>query len=91
MLAVGSSSEVAQEYIDQVKATSNTNVKIACYNSLASVTLSGDNDGIAAVASLLEDDDIFYRKLKTKGAAYHSQMMQAIEEEYRSTITYIQL
>ncbi|KAL4971194.1 acyl transferase/acyl hydrolase/lysophospholipase [Aspergillus desertorum] len=90
MLAVGLSPEVAQTYIDQVKATDNSEVKIACYNSPASVTLSGDDDSIAAVAALLQQDDVFHRKLRTRGAAYHSQMMQAIEEDYRSAITHIQ-
>ncbi|KAL6886030.1 putative polyketide synthase [Trichoderma evansii] len=90
MLAVGSSPEVAQAYIDQVKATNTAELKIACYNSVGSVTLSGDNDSISAVAALLQDNDVFHRKLKTQGAAYHSQMMQKIEEEYRSALAHIQ-
>ncbi|KAF2257594.1 putative polyketide synthase [Lojkania enalia] len=90
MLAVGASPEVAQTYIEQIKATDTAEVKIACYNSPASVTLSGGNDGIAVIARLLQDADVFHRKLKTQGAAYHSQMMQAIEEEYRSAIAHIQ-
>lgn len=90
MLAVGSSPEVAQTYIDRVKATDTSKVKIACYNSPASVTLSGDNDSIAAVAALLQKDDVFHRRLRTRGAAYHSRMMRAIEEDYRSAIAHIQ-
>jgi emericellamide synthase (highly reducing iterative type I polyketide synthase) len=90
MLAVGSSPEIAQTYIDRAKATGTSGVKIACYNSPASVTLSGENDSIAAVAALLQEDDVFHRKLRTRGAAYHSQMMQAIEEDYRSAIAHIQ-
>ncbi|KAG8676086.1 Highly reducing polyketide synthase 40 [Fusarium poae] len=90
MLAVGSSPDTIQDYIEQVKATTKANVKIACYNSPTSVTLSGDSEAINAIAELLQDDDVFNRKLKTQGAAYHSQMMQAMEEEYRSAIAHIQ-
>ncbi|KAJ5233183.1 polyketide synthase [Penicillium chermesinum] len=90
MLAVGLSPKVAQTYIDQIKATDASGVKIACYNSPTSVTLSGGNSDIAAVAALLQEDDVFHRKLRTRGAAYHSQMMQAIEEEYKSAIAHIQ-
>ncbi|KAF2633120.1 putative polyketide synthase [Macroventuria anomochaeta] len=87
MIAVGASAEVAQTYIEQIDTAE---VKIACYNSPTSVTLSGGNDGIAVIARLLQDADVFHRKLKTQGAAYHSQMMQAIEEEYRLAIAHIQ-
>lgn len=92
MLAVGASPDVAQTYIEQARAVTGgtADINIACYNSPKSVTLSGDSGGIDALAGLLQDDDVFHRKLKTKGAAYHSQMMQAIVEEYRSAIEHIQ-
>ncbi|KAL4815813.1 hypothetical protein BDW67DRAFT_176121 [Aspergillus spinulosporus] len=90
MLAVGSSPEVAQTYIDRVKATGTSEVKITCYNSPDSVTLSGDNNSIEAVATLLQEDNVFHRKLRTRGAAYHSQIMQAINKDYQSAIAHIQ-
>jgi emericellamide synthase (highly reducing iterative type I polyketide synthase) len=90
MLAVGATPEVVQTFIEQIKTTDTALVKIACYNSPTSVTLSGGNDGIEQIARLLQKADVFHRKLKTQGAAYHSQMMQSIEDEYRSAIAHIQ-
>ncbi|KAF2158340.1 hypothetical protein M409DRAFT_71690 [Zasmidium cellare ATCC 36951] len=89
MLAVGTSADTAQAYVERIKSTGTSDVKIACYNSPGSVTLSGSNGGIESVAALLQDDNIFNRKLKTKGAAYHSAMMHSIEYEYRSAIASI--
>ena len=63
---------------------------MACYNSPTSVTISGGNDGINEIARLLQEADVFHRKFKTQGAAYHSQMMQSIKDEYLSAIAHIQ-
>jgi emericellamide synthase (highly reducing iterative type I polyketide synthase) len=41
-----------QTYLEQVKAANTAEVKIACYNSPQSVTLSGGNDNIEAIARL---------------------------------------
>ncbi|CAN9134533.1 unnamed protein product [Alternaria alternata] len=90
MLAVGATPEVVQTFIDQIKTTDSSLVKVACYNSPTSVTLSGGNDGIDEIARLLQGADIFHRKLKTQGAAYHSQMMHSIKDEYLSAIAHIQ-
>lgn len=85
MLAVGTSPDVAQEYIDSIDGPSSR-VTIACYNSPSSVTLSGDIEGIEKLQQMFENKKIFNRLLRTNGAAYHSHHMQQIEEEYRNAL-----
>ncbi|KAH8160565.1 hypothetical protein CIB48_g7672 [Xylaria polymorpha] len=78
MLAVGLGPEEATPYLEE-------GVRIACYNSPASVTLSGDEEAAAKVKARLEADGVFVRALKTSGRAYHSHHMKdvgAIYEEY---------
>ncbi|RYC65478.1 hypothetical protein CHU98_g739 [Xylaria longipes] len=78
MLAVGLGPEEATPYLEE-------GIRIACYNSPQSVTLSGDEDAAAKVKARLEADGVFVRALKTSGRAYHSHHMKnvgAIYEEY---------
>lgn len=55
-------------------------VVIACENSPTSVTLSGDEDQVDAVVEQLKYDDpnLFARRLKTGGMAYHSHHMTEV-------------
>ncbi|KAI0513082.1 hypothetical protein F5B22DRAFT_657489 [Xylaria bambusicola] len=57
-------------------------IRIACYNSPQSVTLSGDEDAAANVKAKLEADGIFVRALKTSGRAYHSHHMKDVGAIY---------
>ncbi|KAI1747778.1 hypothetical protein F4782DRAFT_551542 [Xylaria castorea] len=78
MLAVGLGPEEADPYLEE-------GIRIACYNSPQSVTLSGNEDAAARVKAKLEADGVFVRALKTSGRAYHSHHMKdvgAIYEEY---------
>lgn len=57
---------------DEVKPYLTEGIRIACYNSPGSVTLSGDSEPAAAVKAALDADRLFVRELKTGGRAYHS-------------------
>ncbi|KAI0903082.1 BcBOA9 protein [Ustulina deusta] len=75
MLAVGLGPEEAAPYLEE-------GIRIACYNSPQSVTLSGDEDAAANVKAKLEADGIFVRALKTSGRAYHSHHMKDVGAIY---------
>ena len=82
MLAVGLGSNEVGKYLAGLEGQ----VVIACYNSSASVTLSGDSVGIALVSQRLEADNIFNRKLMTDGRAYHSHHMKPLATLYESLV-----
>lgn len=83
MLAVGLSSEKASEYLKDPAAAGS--VVVGCINSPDSVTLSGDLEAIDDVASRLEKDGVFARKLKVP-MAYHSHHMQHMAQEYTDSL-----
>ena len=63
-MAVGLGVEEVQEYLSDV--SSKGRVVVACINSPSSVTISGDLDALEEVATRLEADDVFARKLKVE-------------------------
>ncbi|KAL2441692.1 Highly reducing polyketide synthase gloL [Exophiala dermatitidis] len=77
MAAVGLSQAEARLYLEN-------GVVIACDNSPQSVTLSGDDKGIDRTIKQikLDDPNIFARRLKTDGMAYHSHHMTEIGPQY---------
>ncbi|TGJ82413.1 hypothetical protein E0Z10_g6352 [Xylaria hypoxylon] len=75
MLAVGLGPEDAAPYLQD-------GIRIACYNSPQSVTLSGNEDAAANVKERLEADGVFVRALKTSGRAYHSHHMKDVGAIY---------
>ena len=78
MLAAGISIDQAERYIAD---TTNGRVVVACINSPESVTLSGDLSALNEVASRLEKDGSFARRLKVP-LAYHSHHMLPMAQEY---------
>jgi acyl transferase domain-containing protein len=78
MLAAAIGSEDVEKYISN---TPGGTVVVACVNSPSSITLSGDLAALDEVASRLQKDDIFARKLKVS-MAYHSHHMSYISQEY---------
>ncbi|KAF3055679.1 Lovastatin diketide synthase LovF [Daldinia childiae] len=78
MLAAGVGPDQADQYI---KNTTSGRVVVACINSQESVTLSGDEPAINEVASQLEKDGKFSRKLKVP-LAYHSHHMLPMAQDY---------
>ncbi|EKG15216.1 Beta-ketoacyl synthase [Macrophomina phaseolina MS6] len=84
MLAVGSSASEVQPFLDQVNAElPDGELVVACYNSPRSITCSGDEAKIDRLKELVDEDQVFARKLKVSNA-YHSSHMQAVADEYRS-------
>ncbi|KAJ5110635.1 hypothetical protein N7532_001170 [Penicillium argentinense] len=76
MMATGLSAENAQKYLADLPHRS---VVVACVNSPASTTLSGDVDKIDELEAKLQADGIFARKLRVD-TAYHSPHMEDLVE-----------
>ena len=86
MAAVGMSKAEVSLYLER-------GVVVACENSPASVTLSGDVDVLDEVLEQLKFDDpeVFARKLKTGGMAYHSHHMKDLGDMYEGYLAeYVQ-
>ncbi|KAH7371923.1 putative polyketide synthase [Pyrenochaeta sp. MPI-SDFR-AT-0127] len=85
MMAVGAAPEVIENILPLVDP-SLKRLKIACYNSPSSITVSGDEDLVDDLQKELEQRSLFNRKLRTGGAAYHSHQMLQIQEEYAESL-----
>ncbi|KAK7752884.1 Type I Iterative PKS [Diatrype stigma] len=61
---------------------------VACINSPASTTISGDSDALDELAERFatQDNTVFRRRLVVD-TAYHSHHMQAVAEDYRSRLS----
>lgn len=86
MLAVGSSAGIIRPLIKNLKSGYAT---VACINSPASITVSGDESAIDELQPLIQEKSIFNRKLKVD-QAYHSEHMGRVAEEYLEAIKDIQ-
>lgn len=87
MMAVGASAQVVKQSIEGLGATAATKVVVACYNSPASVTVSGDEDVVKALKQSLDEQDVWNRLLRTGGAAYHSHQMLQIASKYYEALS----
>ncbi|KAH8879535.1 hypothetical protein GQ53DRAFT_853631 [Thozetella sp. PMI_491] len=86
MLAVGLSRDNVQLYLDRTAAAlgeTQSRLTVACVNSPASVTVSGEAAYIDHVQRALEADKVFCRRLRVD-VAYHSFQMLEVAEEYRA-------
>ncbi|KAG9525398.1 putative polyketide synthase, partial [Aureobasidium melanogenum] len=86
MMAVGTSAENVRPLLD---AVTKGYVTVACINSPASVTLSGDVEAIEELQPILTEKSIFNRQLKV-GVAYHSAHLEPVADEYLNLIKDIQ-
>ncbi|KAK8137277.1 Reducing polyketide synthase PKS2 [Apiospora sp. TS-2023a] len=82
MMAVGGTQEEFEPLTSDVK---NGNVRIACYNSPSSLTISGDEAGIDELKAVVEEKQLFNRKLFVD-TAYHSHHMGLIGKDYMQSI-----
>ncbi|KAL8723272.1 MAG: hypothetical protein Q9225_000394 [Loekoesia sp. 1 TL-2023] len=82
MLAVGLGAEAVQAYLHDM----HDKVVIACHNSPAGVTLSGDADALEIIKERLDADKIFARAVKTGGKAYHSHHMAPVAAKYENLV-----
>ncbi|KAK0701265.1 hypothetical protein B0H67DRAFT_655916 [Lasiosphaeris hirsuta] len=83
MLAVGASPATVEQHISKIGGE-HGRMRIACFNSPASVTVSGDATAVDKLVDALEAEGTFNRKLMTNGAAYHSHQMEPLASEYAS-------
>ncbi|KAI0879040.1 hypothetical protein GGS24DRAFT_486779 [Hypoxylon argillaceum] len=81
MMAVGLSAEEAQQYLTETGDT----VVVACVNSPASITLSGNKAALLDLQTTFNQQNIFCRLLQVENA-YHSPQMRSVAEEYRNSI-----
>jgi NADPH:quinone reductase-like Zn-dependent oxidoreductase/malonyl CoA-acyl carrier protein transacylase len=82
MMAVGGSKEEVAPLIDTLK---EKEVRIACYNSPSSLTISGDESALAELERVVEEKQMFNRRLLVD-VAYHSHHMNLVAKEYRASI-----
>lgn len=85
MMAIGCGKEEIDPFIQQLV---QREVKIACYNSPQSLTISGDTPAIVELSQALEEKQIFNRKLVIE-TAYHSHHMELIAEDYLDSIQHL--
>lgn len=85
MVAVGAGEAAVAPYL---KVLEENRAVIACVNSDASVTISGDEEAIVELQVALSEDCIFNRRLQV-GVAYHSHHMKCIAEEYFDNIKHV--
>lgn len=86
MLAVGLSESELAPYLELCMDRSGSlSVTIGCFNGPRSSTLTGNAEQINELQQLLEKNDVFTRKLNVN-VAYHSPQMNAIAEDYASSI-----
>lgn len=92
MIAVGGSKEDIQLLIDEVNAKpqlseKGAKIRIACYNSPSSLTISGDSAAITELETLIREKqpDTFNRRLQVD-VAYHSHHMDLVAKEYTEAL-----
>lgn len=86
MLSVALSHEQAQSYLVEAENTSGVgDLTVACINSPKNVTISGLLKGIDHLKKILDEKNIFARKLQVENA-YHSVYMNAIAGDYTSLV-----
>ncbi|KAL4973041.1 hypothetical protein BDW66DRAFT_169023 [Aspergillus desertorum] len=85
MIAVGAPPDVAEQHLAKIGPEVGR-MRVACFNSPSSVTVSGDLAAIDRLKEVLDAEGLFNRKLMTHGAAYHSHQMKLIEDKYTTAL-----
>ena len=84
-MAVGLECNIVTQTIHDIGLQDKLN--IACVNSPENVTVSGDEEAVDLLATSCQERNIFARKLKTDGRAYHSRHMLTIGQEYEELLS----
>jgi len=82
MLSTNIAASEVPAYLSRLLPGGDSEVKTACINSPANVTLSGPEAAIMALKAGLDAEGIFAHKLETGGIAYHSSAMALVTDEY---------
>ena len=85
MVAVGCSREGADKLVFQTKLTRGL-VTVACLNSPSNVTLSGDVAALEELRAILDERNVFARRLKVDVACYSAHINSTFAE-YSASIT----
>ena len=85
MMAVGLGSDSASKML--LDSGYQDQLVIGCVNSPQSVTISGNEDAIDALAAACQEKNIYIKRLSTGGKAYHSQHMLSLGQEYENMIS----
>lgn len=83
MMAVGCTKEEMEPLLESL---TNKNIRIACYNSPSSLTISGDTSAIDELQAIMEAKNMFNRKLQVD-VAYHSEHMSRVATSYRASLS----
>lgn len=86
MASIAMSAEEIGPHLQQSMKAKGGQVFVGCVNSPTNVTVSGDAKLVEALVENISDQGIFARKLKIKGLAYHSLLMEQIAAEYLSNM-----
>ena len=89
MMSVGLSEAEITPYLLQVGGYEDGDITIGCINSPKNVTVTGDATRIDDLGRILDDENVFNRKLQVN-VAYHSKFMKSIALEYKMLIADIQ-
>ena len=86
MISVGLSAFSAQEQIHDLQSKhpqlfQDTDLTISCINSPSSVTISGPSHLLDLLVNLLQDQNVFSRRLSVN-LGYHSSQMKSIASKY---------
>ena len=84
MMAVGCSRDEVQKLMDETKLQ----VTVACVNSPANVTLSGDAATLEALRAILDEHGVFARRLQVD-VAYHSPLMVLCSAQYYASMAHL--
>ncbi|TLS26944.1 hypothetical protein PpBr36_05072 [Pyricularia pennisetigena] len=85
MMAVGGNKDDVQALIDGLH---ENQVRIACFNSPSSLTISGDEPALAELEKLVEIRQMFHRRLMVD-VAYHSHHMDLVSQDYQVALTHL--
>jgi len=88
MMAVGSGAEEIAPLLEGINSKGGPQVVVACENSPASTTLSGDEEAIDEVAKVFQEKGVFNRKLFVD-VAYHSPHMKLVSNFYLGSVSHI--
>jgi acyl transferase domain-containing protein len=83
MLAVATSEQAIQPYLDQLETGT---VQIGCVNSPRNVTLTGSKAHLDLIEGWLAADGVFARRLRVD-VAYHSRLVESIADEYLQALS----
>ncbi|KAL2863130.1 uncharacterized protein BJX67DRAFT_384987 [Aspergillus lucknowensis] len=86
MMAVSLSEKQVQPYLESLRdGEEPVRVRVGCFNSPKSITLSGDRSQIERLWVQLREDNVLARTLPVP-VAYHSFQMQEVAEAYSTAV-----